>query len=202
MKPLLLLDFDSTLFRTLDFWQDFSEIFSMLKHVPAEQLQGHYFDYTVGDGLLRTVDYDAMLADAKLTKGQVQEAVESKLRGKSYLYDDAKQLVAVLQELSKQYDVGILTFGQKDFQQLKIEHEPTLNGIPTFITLELKARYIAANFEAHPSGVLVDDKPGQSLPSGWLEVHIDRTAKHYEKPDHKEVGVIRITSLSDVIDCI
>jgi len=104
--------------------------------------------------------------------------------------------------MAPDYDVAILTFGQEAFQLLKIEHEPKLNDMPAYITQELKSKYIAAHFSDRPSGVLVDDKPNQGLPSGWTEIHIDRAAKVYETPQRKGDNIIRITSLDDVIDCI
>lgn len=165
-------------------------------------MQNHYEQFTVGEGLLRTVNYSGMLSNAGLTNEQVSVALANELGSKSYLFDDAVGLLAMLETVKENYDIEILTFGQAEFQQLKISREPLLKNIPVNVTLEPKALFIAKTFAAQTNGVLVDDKPGQHLPANWLEIHIDRTATTYEKPQDIGEGIIRITSLDDVVGCI
>lgn len=202
MKPLLLLDFDSTLFKTTDFWDDFAVVFARVSGEPESKYVNHYFDMTSGEGRLRGINYDKLLSDAHIAEKSVRRAAKKQMVHKSYIFDDAQALIDKLPLVRQTYDVAILTFGQPPFQNLKIEHTPEITGIPVYITQELKTEYIQQHFFDRSYGVLVDDKFGQQLPAGWLELHIDRTAKQYQSPRRLGDNIVRITSLDDVIDCI
>jgi len=201
MKPLLLLDLDSTLFKTTDFWNDFSVVFAQLSGQPAGKYINHYLDIATGEGRLKTIDYSTLLANAHVTAESVRVAMQKQATN-NYIFDDARTLIKKLPQIQNIYDIAILTFGQPLFQTLKIEHAPEIADIPVYITQQLKNAFIKQHFMDRPHGVLVDDKFGQELPLGWLEIHIDRTAKSYEAPERKGDDIVRITNLGDVVDCI
>ena len=170
MKPLLLLDFDTTLFKTNEFWNDFAVVFAKVSGKPEDTYVNHYADFTSGVGQSRKIDYDSLLAHAHIAAEPVRQATKDQLGQKSYIFDDARILIKELPHIQKSYDVAVLTFGQVAFQNLKIEHAPEIASIPIHITQQLKNNYIKQNFMDRPGGVLVDDKPDQELPSGWIEI--------------------------------
>lgn len=202
MKPLLLIDFDTTLFKTTDFWNDFAVIFAEASGQPANKYVNHYTDLAVGEGRRMSIDYDALLVDAHVAAEPIRLAAKEQLVQKSYIFEDALTLLAQLSQIKQNYDVAILTFGQVAFQNLKIEHAPELTGIPIHITEQLKNEYISQYFSDRPGGALVDDKPGQELPDGWLEIHIDRNTSQYASPVWETQTIVTITSLNDVLGCI
>lgn len=194
---MLLIDLDHTLFRTgTVFWQDFALAFARAAGEPDDMLLDGYEAYTVGEGRLRHTDYQRMLSDYSIANDDVIRELDEISAGKNYLHADALELLDRLTVLKARYDVAVLTFGDPDFQSLKLRLVPELDQIPRYIVQELKADFIAREFYDRV-GILIDDKPDQHLPPGWREVHIDRL-----NPDAPVVppadGTLRITDLRDL----
>lgn len=198
MKPLLLIDFDTTLFKTMDFWHDFAREFAKSCGRPEEYYLNNYNDFTAGSGRSRLIDFDAMIASINVSESKLMADLRLRLQHKDYLYDDARDLLNHLDDLRNSHDIAILTFGQQTYQQLKIDHVPEISNLQVYITQQLKNEYIKSQFSDRPGGLLVDDKPDQQLPSGWIEVHLERFAQSQLSPKKISEGVFEIYSLMDV----
>lgn len=191
--PLLLLDLDNTLFETSKFWQVFVYSLSKAAHVNVEQVDDRE-KFTKGKDKMRYTDYGGMLRQFKVSHAQVEDALKYECSGIDFLFPDAHILLNRISDVGHMADVSILTFGEPRFQKLKFDVVPELQEFPIYIVRELKYRHIAKNL-AHRFGILIDDKPDQMLPDGWLEVHLDR--KLSKVKELSDDNVIRITSLSD-----
>jgi hypothetical protein len=197
MKPLLLLDLDTTLLKTYVFWQDFLDVFVLSSGLSKNR---YLRSNMQKDAHLRdSIDYELLITDFNYSNNVIKNKVMQIMRLKSYLFDDARSFLEHLQNLSSSFDVAILTYGQNHFQQLKINHTPELLRIKTYITRQSKSEYIKENFSERPRGVLIDDKPDQKLPDNWIEIHIDRSQKVYNTPVKVRKNCWRITNLKDIL---
>lgn len=197
MKPLILLDLDRTLFKTDDYWQDFAVALARAAGKPENAYIGGYDDFLVGEGRLQMINYEKIMAVTGAKHEDIRVNLAKTSANKQYLYDDAINLLSQLENLEQQYDIAIITFGENRYQNLKISLVPEIANIPKHIIQIYKNAYIAENF-ARRQGMLVDDKFGQDLPSGWAEVHLSRQ-HNYGYPVTIEPSVYEITSLNDVL---
>lgn len=197
IKPYLLLDLDRTLFKTDEYWQDFAKALARSLGVPDGTYSGGYDEFLVGEGRLQMVDYSKILAATGAKHDIIRKNLTEICAKNQYLYDDAQRLLSNLGTLQQVYEVQIITFGENDYQNLKLSLLPELKNIPKHIIQELKTDYISTHFNGGV-GMLVDDKYGQDLPAGWAEIHLKRQQK-YEKPATLESSVYEITSLDDVL---
>ena len=200
-KPLLLIDFDSTLFRTGEFWKDIAVAMARATGKPDETYVNQYHRFTMGEGRLQLLDYDLLLATIGTDDATLTQHLQNITAGKNYLFDDAKQLLDHQDILGEQYDIGILTFGQPYYQLKKLALVPQIKHFPVHITQTYKADYIKATFNTK-NGVLVDDKPGQMLPSGWIEVHVDRLTVTMYPPRQLSPNTFQITSLANLVQLL
>lgn len=196
MRRLLLLDFDHTLFDTAAFWPFFAQSLALATGEPPEALARDYSTFSVGSGRTRHTDFQAMLAAHHITAPEVARALGSVAAGHDFLYSDARELLSDPAALQEQYDVEILTFGDENFQAMKIGLVPQLESMRAHIVHELKADYISRALPGR-SGVLVDDTPHQELGAGWIEVNIDRTRAPHA-PIELSPTIFRISDLRDL----
>ncbi len=164
-KPRLYLDLDRTLFRTDDFthqiWQmietwhpEISGEFELGRcHNFYQHADGMYFydfaAHVTSLGLLAT-DIFRRLRKSDLADGRLEYS------GVSELINWAKQATRL----------SVLTYGPDDYQGLKADLCPSLDGVEVITTLKPKHLFFREN---RPEGEiwLVDDKPiGDELPPG------------------------------------
>jgi hypothetical protein len=189
MKPLVLLDLDRTLFDTDTFYHDFNEW--ILK---GDSLN-NYITCVDGNDLYRYTDFEQILLNTNFTPDIVYKTIKSKSKSKNYLFNDATKFLINMHEHKANYDFAILSFGQERFQKIKIKLCPLLLAIDPIIKLAPK-KITISNYFNNRTGLLIDDKKGQGLPRGWLEVHIDRT--NYLKSPESKNNCIEISSLEQL----
>lgn len=196
MEPLLLLDFDRTLFRTDYCWQDFAAALAQAANKPDDTYVSSYESFLKDEGRLQMIDYNKILGQTGVAKEVIWQNLQKIAAGKDYLFDDARQLLGQRKKLEEKFELAILTFGQEQYQRLKLNLVPEIADLPQFIIQTLKTDFISSKF-AGRRGVLVDDKFGQQLPDGWVEIHIDRQ-ENYVAPVQLDDNIYRVTSLMDV----
>lgn len=200
MKPLLLLDLDRTLFKTDDYWQDFAVALALAAGKPKTTYLQSYSHFLAGEGRLQLIDYQALLAEAGVRHDEVVRSVMKVTAGKQYLYEDAKKLLEQRAVLEISYEVAVLTYGEAQYQQIKLDLVPEIADLPHFITQRLKTDFIAKQF-IDRQGVLIDDKPDQDLPKGWTEVHINRQ-DGYDIPHKVSESVYEVYLLTDFLNLL
>lgn len=202
MKKKLFIDFDRTLFDTLRFWDDLDLAITKKFGLKKGSLTENYLSFSVSNGDLRMVDYNMMIHNLGVSKKDLSLFLSKiiRLEINNYIYPDGIEFLMNIQSLSDKYDVEILSYGNYEYQSLKMNNVPKLDHIKKYIVDEPKSIYIKRTFPDH-RGLLVDDKPNQSLPKGWVEVNIDR---HISESKITKVGtnVFKITKLTDIYQLI
>lgn len=177
----VFVDFDATLFDTRRFARDLWQGIADESGTPYEHVQSDANQYKL-DPVLGGYDLAAHLASYSVDSDKMWVRLAELLQHTDYLYEDSTSFMQAL--LAEGYQPGILSFGEKHFQEAKILPSlarlvgtHSVSKLPVVITTVRKGRYIA---EMYPdfSGVLVDDVPDQNLPDGFTEIHLDRTAQH------------------------
>jgi hypothetical protein len=197
MKPVLFVDLDRTLFDSDAFFAHIEKLLKTKCHVSDGDYDKvrHLLAVPKEDKLLRFTDFDAILHDLHVSKDIFQQLVIEETHPDAFILPDALEFINWL-HTQKNFEVRILSFGQYYFQMLKILVSPLLNEFPEHIIFTRKNEFIATELTKR-TGVLVDDKPNQELPSGWLEIYIDRKATKYNKPTKLSESVVCITTLDD-----
>lgn len=204
----ILVDFDVTLFKTHewmhDLWTEFAARTGLsYADVGADGQRFHV------DPVLGGYDFNAHCDSYGLDRTLMWRRVEEMARSKDYLYDDSPAFIQQLQDAG--YRPAILSFGERDFQTVKIL--PTLgrlsgikdreaasgSELPFTVVMEKKGDYIAREY-AGEQGVLVDDVPDQNLPGGFSEIHIDRHSDQ-QKHEDKVRGFV-VANLAQALDVI
>lgn len=196
MKPLILLDFDRTLFKTEDYWQDFALALARASGQPDGYFMSAYDSFLQGEGRLQMVNYDQILAVTGVSEQHIADELARIAAGKSYLYNDGLRLLEDLQKIPE-YEVEIVTFGDDRYQSLKIGLVPEIQNLPINIIQSLKNRFIEAKYVGR-RGMLVDDKPEQNLPTGWAEITLNKQANR-QNPVNISDGIYEISTLDDVL---
>lgn len=169
-KPLLLVDFDRTLFDTSAFvdwlWQAMEQVYGIDAAKEKERAKEFYiysaswYDYLF---------FDHLRAIPQLSSSDLSEFIKrmQALPGTpDFLFPDGREILGRCDE--------IVTFGNEPYQQFKLGFCPELASIPTRIIQTAKAQYITANY--HQSVVLVDDKHLEDeLPEWVVFILIDRS---------------------------
>jgi hypothetical protein len=198
MKPLLLLDFDRTLFHTDRFWADFSRCLCEFTGIDSSQIFLEYEEYVSSKDKLRYIDYDNLIRRNNINHQDIVKKYKHKLSSNDYMYEDAKRLIYDHQHLSESLDFGILTFGQELFQSFKISLCKELEHTKAYITLLPKSEFISLYLPGI-KGILIDDKIGQNLPRNWTEVNINRKSQS-NKPRKISREIYEINDLRQAID--
>lgn len=191
-KPVLLVDVDTTLFNTAEFWDDFVATVRTVAGPALHALPLSRDTFTKGFGRLRYTNYSGILSTFNVTHEAVKSTLKQVGRSNEYVFDDANRWLDTYPDMFAEWDVRLLTCGTKKYQQLKLQTHPVLATMACDFVTTAKADHIAAAFGAR-RGVLVDDKPGQRLPPGWCEVRIDRFGI---RPPDSEHAIV--TSMGDV----
>jgi hypothetical protein len=194
MKPLLLLDLDRTLFATDTFRGYVVDVLVKItgkQSAVIEQMMTEHSD--APDTHLRHTDFTAVLQKLEIPQNEAYLEITKAVPPNSLLLPDVPDFLDWIQGQTI-YEPRILSFGQKDFQQLKLATCPTLGWLPADIILERKNTFIQRMF-SQQSGALIDDKPRQSLHNNWIEITINRTMPSVRQPRRKTSNVWEITTL-------
>lgn len=196
MKPILFVDLDRTLFDTVAFFNFVENILINEFKVTTEDYEKVRPLYAVEstDPMLRYSDFDEILIRLDISKESFQQVVTSSAGNNKFILKDAVGFIEWLQQCTT-HEVRILSFGQYYFQMLKLLVSPALSNFPEHIIMQRKNEFIAKEY-TNRTGILIDDKPNQALPEGWVELFIDRLSKPLEQYNQTEF-MIRITTLAD-----
>jgi hypothetical protein len=197
MKPLLLLDFDRTLFDTNVFrftlWSALERLYGVDPEHEIEAARGFY---SYNDELY---DYNFFAHLSSLDLGDIEEvksALHQALTGHRFLYQDAMSAL----NLQDKYDIRILTYGNAAFQLFKISLCPELAAIPVETTLEHKGEYLKTHHEGEAI-VLVDDKNLHGeLPGNARFIHLDRASERTIATLSGETTVNSLAYLKEVLE--
>ena len=170
MTPNIYLDLDKTLFNSQLFWQD--TIISINKinntQLKADELEIKYSSY-YKDGS-HYLDFSRLIKDSNINLNYLKQEIKALNNG--YLLKDADFLLNWLD--TNGYKTEIITIGDQNHQNLKIYFCGRLQKYKVSIINCEKNKYI--KHFIGKKGILIDDKPNQQLPVGWLEFYIDRNA--------------------------
>jgi hypothetical protein len=174
---MLLLDLDRTLFDTSAFLDAIIEtVLPSMCDYDVDYIRAQFESQRAGSGtLLYELDYSVIFSALEVTAEQFTQNTLAMLTPDQFVYDDAKKLFDWLTTQNMVPNTKVLSFGSKEIQELKFALSPYLKSVPLLTTLSYKREYIATNFRGE-TGYLIDDKFGQQLPNGWVEIHLARDA--------------------------
>lgn len=200
MSPIILLDFDQTLFNHWAFaeWMDnfFVKRFGTMPSSFQNSFEGHHEEMPEGLRLYKHAGHieQATGKSWAYVSGEIERACRAD--GKDFCYPEVHDVLLDL--VKSREDVRILTFGDGEYQRFKISSCQLLrqSNIGIHVVREPKRIFLKREFPKSP-GVLVDDKYPLNLPSNWLHIWITR---HLEvrKPLTKQDGTIQISSLDQL----
>lgn len=173
--PILFIDLDYTLLRTSDFSHALARLMAdksicTTKEFISTLEKGTYYKT---EGNLGHYDFFSHAETLGIDKDTAIRLINEALKGDDFLFEDAKQLLDQLPSMD--VEPRILTYGETEFQLLKKDIVESLTDIPVDAVMEPKGQWIARNYPSE-KGFLVDDKPHQKLPKGFMEITIDRAA--------------------------
>lgn len=161
------MDFDRTLFDTGAFvgalWRYLADMYHLDER--KEQQRAREFYQYVGEQYdYYFFDHMASIKQLPIAEKLTHDIGEA-LGQKKFLFSDAYSIIPSID--------GIVTFGNRPYQELKLSLCPELATIRQHITTEPKGEYVARIFADTPT-VLVDDKLQQGLPSSCRFIRLDR----------------------------
>lgn len=196
MKPLLLIDLDRTVFDSDAFFEFVIATFTGEFSVPQQEIDKHLHLLAVGTAnQLRYTDFAQLLKNLKIDSEVFYAHIAQSVTPNQFILADAVPFLEWAHN-QNEFELGILSFGQPEFQTIKIEISPLVSSLSRMIIMTRKNDYIFETF-AERQGILLDDKPDQNLPAGWTEIHIDRKADSHKKPLKINEGIWQITNLDD-----
>lgn len=172
-KTTVFLDLDRTLLDTSKFdalrWPLLDSLYPEI-HAQTEHKNQDGFYVHFGD--LYAYDFTKHMESLGLPVNEVYEAIRgSNLADGRLEYDGVREFI---ERLKERFELTILTFGLEDYQRLKVDVCPSLEGIEVITTLEQKAKLLADAGDVW----LVDDKSiGDELTENVKFIQIDHTKK-------------------------
>lgn len=176
MKYKLLLDFDRTLFDTHNFWIDLDILLFKKYGLPPDWLKENYPKFVLSKYDQQMVVFQLLANQSRVPEAELAMSITEMIKNKpdNYLFFDAVDILSDLNQFAHGYEVEILTFGDNQFQAIKTDPGELIRKIPIRIISEPKSEYIKREFSDY-RGILIDDKPDQQLPEGWLEINLLRS---------------------------
>ena len=176
---IIYVDFDSTLYDTPRFGRDLYQLIADRAHLPVATViqDGKKF---FADLRLGGYGYADHVRSYGLDAEAMWRSLDELVANDDYLYPDSPGFIQSL--CDEGYKPHILSFGEQRFQTVKIvsalQHllGATDHQLGFDVVMRKKREHI---IEKHPGmhGVLVDDKPDQDLPEGFIEITLDRSAE-------------------------
>ena len=168
VRAYRLVDFDRTLFDTASFfdwlWRTLANAHGVDGSVEMSRAKkfyvhsGDWYDYKFFDHIATIPELQS------IPRERLIEKLHAATRP-SFLFKDAAGVIDSCDE--------IITFGNRDYQELKLGLCPEVSSLPVTIIQESKAQYIVSHFK--PPVMLIDDKHLEDeLPEWVFFVLIDR----------------------------
>lgn len=188
---VVLLDLDSTLFDTRRFGAD---LWSEIAHeagVSAEKVAQDATTFRL-NSWLGGYSFEQHIASYKLNPPFMWRRLAHLLRSTNYLYDDAPEFVQGLR--ADGFEPRILSYGETRIQGTKILScladlvGPNAVDLGFDITDRPKRMPISQRYP-NRRGVLVDDVQGQQLPTGFVEINLDRS-RELQEPEQIVGGFV------------
>lgn len=196
-QPLLLVDFDRTLFDTSRFsthwWGWLAETYRLDPVREMGRIE-EYFNYV---GEWRNYDFYRHVADLRLDDSVdvVCAKAHEALKECGFLFPDSKAVEA----LARERPVEIVTFGNKPYQRYKLSYCPQLSSWRQHIIDSEKGEYIKQQFGARPT-ILVDDKMlAGTLPASTRFIHLDRGQLDRVVTHDDYISINTLSALKDVL---
>jgi hypothetical protein len=196
----VFVDYDWTLFDSTrfidDLWREIADYSGLPEAKVAED--GDRFH---PDSVLGGYDLDLHLGSYGLPSGRIWQWISQAVHENSYLYEDSQPFIQGLFE--EGLNPTILSFGERCLQTTKIV--PNLGrlaggyALGFKVVFEKKREYFAREFSGK-KGLLVDDAPGQNLPNGFIEIHLENGL--YDDDKVLEEGVFTVHSLPQALAVI
>jgi phosphoserine phosphatase len=188
---LLILDFDSTLFNTTAFLDEFWPKVEKNSGVELDSIA------KANSQLNRYAkDWEGYLRDKGVAQGVIDQTF-TEIEG-SYLYDD---ILSQLPRLAQSYELRIMTSGFDDWQNAKLQLSGILDHISATVVLGNKGEIIKREIEnhkdqykllsqseqSHDEVLLADDKPEVLEPlKGHKAVRLFLVDRHQRHADKKQ----------------
>ena len=144
IKPIMYIDFDGTLYDTDRMYSDFKEEYYK-NGVTKEEME------EVSSYLKSKGPYSAMMVADELEKRYHLNVDYNHVFNDSYNYDD----LDFLNELGKVFDLRILSYGVKDYQELKIKNSGVYKYFNEIIITDKKKDELDINYDAY----FIDNNP-------------------------------------------
>jgi hypothetical protein len=193
----LFLDFDETLFDHIAMltWLDYTMTrqYGLRPGEFAASIDDHHTQLDDVHRLYRHREHYGLTGlDWSDVSSQIAGMIAE--QGLDFCYPDVHPTLS--RAAASGLDVGLLTFGDEEYQLFKIAQCRELEGydFPVYVVHEPKREFLAREFPS--GGTLVDDKFPLGLPNTWLHVLIDRAGQFA----HTSLGerVLRISSLAEL----
>ncbi len=176
----VFIDFDETLFDHKKFAEWLDNYFVKLRLCKKGELLDtfeQYHDAQDKQGLLRLYRHeDHIRAVTGVEWGLIVDKIKARIKKDNvhFCYDDSHHFLQSV-DLQNFEKVGILTYGNKEYQLFKIGLCNLVSALPIRVVDVHKAKYLLKNFVGpNINGVLVDDKAPLNLPPSWEHYWLNR----------------------------
>lgn len=175
----VLVDLDSTLFDTRRFGADLCREIAYQAAKPVEEVIQDATAFRLNTWL-GGYSFEQHVSAYRLNPPYMWRCLGTLLNGTRYVYDDAPEFIQGLR--ADGFEPRILSYGEQRIQTQKITSclRDLVGPNATVIDYEVTNRPKRVTIgEQYPGGrgVLVDDIQGQQLPSGFMEINLDRSRK-------------------------
>lgn len=199
-KKQIFLDFDSTIYNTDKMFNDILDRceeygISREKIFEVKQLflnDGKLFNINeILDYISNEISFDSNLY------AEINGILEN---GKIYIYDDVYEFISKLRD--KKYQVNILTYGNKEFQWLKVKN----SGIESYVSQVLITDKSKSNLDyiSYKNGIFIDDSPDEIVgflsrnPIKVIRIKRKNASRFSIALDNKDI--VECEGLLDIID--
>lgn len=198
----LIFDFDHTVF---DMMEMHAAIFAAMKKigVTEEQYNAAYDQITkwkmfTTDGLANALAKTAGVNEARVIQALEGVAKETEL----YVYDDVPGAFQEL--LDSGHKISLLSWGDKDWQDLKIKHSGLMPFCEEVVSVtQVKADYIQKKYDSLGCLVVIDDKIAElkAIQAASPEMKLIRMRREGAKYSEIETphGIMEAKDMSEVV---
>lgn len=188
----IIIDMDKVLFNTNKFVFDISKLIESEYKINCKTFINQVPDYYTNIGKnLRFYNFFDHLKNLNIDNSEFEKAIINKLSTNKYIYDDVPDFISFLENYIKPKSIQILTFGENRFQNLKYSCSSEILNINYVDTIENKSIYIKRHFKGKV-GIIIDDKPIESLPSNFQQILLARPDCYPESKGFKSLTEISI----------
>lgn len=203
VSKLLFLDFDETLFnhQAMLEWMDemWQEHYGSEPAIFANTIDQYHTHVSEGHRLYRHREHFELSGKPwQAVSGHMTQLIQEQKQ--DFCYPEVHEAVERLAQ--KHETMAILTFGDVEYQNYKINHCRLLARLklPVHVVSESKRLFLAREFAKQP-GILVDDKYPLNLPSHWAHVWLNRDSK-LKVPKRLNVTMWQISTLTQLPEVV